>query len=529
MRKHPIIYPYLFALYPIISLLSSNITQLEGKLALRPMFLSILSCVLMLILGYFIFKDWDKSSLLTSLILTLFFSYGHIYLAVEGKEIGLFVIGRHLLLIPVWIFIFGAGLIFIWRLKKDASKWRLNLNIAAIILFSMPAISLFWINISQIITPNQNQIIDSNKNSTIDQSSPDIYYIILDSYARDDVLNKMYDYDNSSFLDELEKMGFVVAHNAQANYPNTALSLSSSLNMGYLEDFSGPHNPSSTNLTPLYDRIKNNLVFQLFKQMGYTTVTFETGFSGTEIKKSDLYLKPPEQDSGLFSPPSLFEGLLIQTSALRIIIEFSSFFPEMIKPNLAATFNNHRERILYDFEMLASLPKTDGPKFVFLHMVSPHPPFVFGPNGVPINPPSNFTFEVQGQFSDRSSFINSYVNQLKYLNNRLLDGIDNIQKNSEIPPIIILQSDHGPGASAIGNEETSLSYIDERFSILNVFYLPNCGENQIYSSISPVNTFRFILTNCFSSDYELLPDRSFLSDYQTPFDLKEIDYIKPSN
>ena len=33
-----------------------------------------------------------------------------------------------------------------------------------------------------------------------EQSRPDIYYIILDGYARSDVMKSLFDFDNSGFL-----------------------------------------------------------------------------------------------------------------------------------------------------------------------------------------------------------------------------------------------------------------------------------------------------------------------------------------
>jgi len=297
MKKQPLLYPYFFALYPILSLLSSNITQLEANLGLRSLIFAVLICALLMALGKIIYKDLDKSALLTSLIAVLFFSYGHVYLAIENFEIGGFVFGRHRFLIPVWVLLFGAVLIWIWRIKSDAGKWRLNLNITSIILTILPALSIAYYYFSLIITPPLDPLQTSISTSTHDQINPDIYYIILDSYARQDVLNILYDFDNTPFLEKLEDLGFEIADDAQANYPNTALSISSSLNMNYIEEFSGPHNPESNKMTPLYERIRDSLVFQIFKQIGYSTVAFETGYTGTEIKKADLYLSPPEKET----------------------------------------------------------------------------------------------------------------------------------------------------------------------------------------------------------------------------------------
>ena len=43
---------------------------------------------------------------------------------------------------------------------------------------------------------------------TVPQNPPDVYYIILDSYAREDFLKAVYDYDNLEFIKALQDRGF---------------------------------------------------------------------------------------------------------------------------------------------------------------------------------------------------------------------------------------------------------------------------------------------------------------------------------
>ena len=64
--------------------------------------------------------------------------------------------------------------------------------------------------------------------------------------------------------------------------------------------------------------------------------------------------------------------------------------------------------------------------------------------------------------------------------------------------------------------------------ILNAYYLPPIkntagkGNQQLYSIITPVNTFRVIFNEYFGGRFERLPDISYYSAYKTPFEIKEV-------
>ena len=93
------------------------------------------------------------------------------------------------------------------------------------------------------------------------EHKPDIYYIILDAYARADVMQDFYGYDNSHFVEQLTDLGFYVAPCSQSNYAWTGLSLTSSLNMNYLQELY-----ISADSLPAW---KYSAVRQELKKLGY--------------------------------------------------------------------------------------------------------------------------------------------------------------------------------------------------------------------------------------------------------------------
>jgi hypothetical protein len=110
--------------------------------------------------------------------------------------------------------------------------------------------------------------------------------------------------------------------------------------------------------------------------------------------------------------------------------------------------------------------------------------------------------------------------------------VKQIIANSEHPPIIILQADHGAHANMVAGDPDPLPvpFYKERFAILNAYYLPNCETEQLYAGITPINTFRVVFNSCFGQDFNLLEDMSYYSKYNSPYKFVDVTQeIKDSN
>ena len=68
---------------------------------------------------------------------------------------------------------------------------------------------------------------------------------------------------------------------------------------------------------------------------------------------------------------------------------------------------------------------------------------MFDKSGNPITP--DYTYSLNAP-TDRNifEFRDGYLDQLTYINHEILAAVDGILANSNNPPIIILQGDHGP-------------------------------------------------------------------------------------
>jgi hypothetical protein len=325
----------------------------------------------------------------------------------------------------------------------------------------------------------QSAISDTLLSSNDPGYLPDVYLIILDMYGREDALDAHYNYDNSEFLSQLEEIGFYVADCARSNYAMTALSLASQLNLDYLDVLLENVNLESTSYI-----IRNSTVRKAFEEIGYTSIAFNTGYGWANVGDSDIYLdKPPDPILWNIDP---FEQLFIEGTAVRPLFDYyiSLGLGEI---NWLDTVNEMKaQRIRMVLDHLKLIPQMDGPKFVYAHIMMPHPPHVFNVDG-----------SVNLQASKHSDDKTEFQIQLDYLNPQIIEITKNIIEKSDTSPIIILEGDHG-------------LFDFERTSILNALYFPNSGDEVFYPQISLVNTFRLLFNEYYSTDFLLLDDRSYM-------------------
>jgi hypothetical protein len=495
-------YPFLFAMFPILFFYSHNINEIFIDVVFVPLITAVLFTTLLFLIFNIFLKDQHKASILVSLFLFLFFSYGHVHntLGDINFYLGDFILGKDKILFPTWTFLFIGGAFI---LTKPARNLYTITKIFSVVSLFLVVISLFNILSYEIKTGrilrserNLEEIIQTTSINTKKVSSPpDIYYLILDRYAGQDTLNEFYGYDNSEFVEYLTSKGFFVADKSRANYPKTLHSLTSSLNMGFIDDLKVGLDKNSSDETVLHPLIQNHKVLTYLKSNGYKYLHLGSEWgplSTNEFADENFNFDPKLQHLGEFSTK-----LLTTTMIFPVL---SIIFPDI------SSDNSHRNIVLFQFNTLAKIPEIEENKFVFAHILIPHEPYVFG---------KNCEF-VTAQESQKRSKKANYLNQLSCTNKKLKWLVNQLVTKSKRPPIIILQADEGPHPiknrlRGMGTwKKASRDTLKEKLGILNALYLPDIDEDLLYPSMTPVNTFRLIFNNYFGADYKLLPNRSYV-------------------
>jgi len=502
--QKPSVYPWhvlFFALFPVIGLLANNTGQVNYAVAYRPLALTIIISALLLLIAKWLLHDWQKAGLLVTLLSALFFSYGHVYSYFEDAEVAGLLVGRHRVLVVLWLGLLVLAALWIAK-RRDLRILTSSLNAITIFLLVFPLYTLisFWYsNLDTHVTKlSKDPYLDSPTPLQASPDSPDVYFFVLDQYARSDILTEYFEYDNSAFLNGLRELGFYVAACSQSNYPNTNYSLTATLNYDYVSSLGEDFAPGNTSLNPIHQALWNNRVKDTFRQLGYQVIAFETGYNFTELEDADIFYKLSSNKI------SNFEALLLRNSAMLVPADFG-----LLDQYYLSDDDRKRERIRFVLDRLEDIPSLPGRKFVFVHLAMPHPPFVFGPNGeAEVIPPYYENGEAGYRKAD---FRRGYRNQVVFISTEMLDVLKKILANSSQTPVIIVQGDHG--TVTIPNEK--------RMSILNAYLFPD-AQPPLHPRISPVNNFRLVFNTYFNGSLPLLPDQSFAYYRIQPFVFREV-------
>lgn len=483
-----VLHPFLFAVFPILAVYAHNIAELSLSDTIVPLAFALGFAALLLCVSWVLYRNLGKAAVIVSVFLVIFWSYGYVQYLLESN--GHPILANYLLPLATVVFL-ASGTIFLARTRMNLPKWTVVLNVAAVcvVLISCVNIGVYELRRPDSSSDTTASLQTDNMRGETDTGKlPDVYYIILDGYTSSANLEEFYGYDNAQFTDWLTERGFYVASDSKSNYALTFLSLASSLNMEYINYLGEGDGANSIDRTLPYQMIKDSQVMKALKSLGYKFITVSSGWGPTDANENvDLEIAR----HGLTE----FQGMLVRMTMLYPL-------------GREGVGTDSEEGIKQALSRLNAPHGIEGPKFVFVHLLCPHPPL-----------------GLAGEGSE-----DLYLDRLAFVNAQMMTFVDSILSTSNIPPIILLQADHGTASSftdeLMGGDLTTEAPTDgqlrERMGILGAYYLPGGGSEPLYGSITPVNTFRVVFDFYFGTDYGLLEDRSYYSTYQRPYDFVDV-------
>jgi len=331
----------------------------------------------------------------------------------------------------------------------------------------------------------------------------DVYLIVLDEYANANVLREILDFDNRPFEDSLRTLGFRIPA-VGSNYTQTTLSLPSLLNAAHVQPLARELARDDTDPTLVNHLLQHSRVARFLQARGYRFVFFPSGW-WSSTHSSPIADSVVDVWRGLSLDRALssteFRRAVVRATLLSYVVPDDPFDGDFVRRTL---------------EGVARMPSDTAPVFAFAHVLSPHWPYVFDRNCR--RPPADLGVR------DRRA---AYVGQLQCLNGLVLATVTRLIRDSDVPPVILLQGDHGSPIEYTRVDST-LSGVTpraawERFGAFGAYYLPGEGAAAMGDSVTVVNVLGNVLRGYFDADLPPEPDERYLSIETAPFDFLHVD------
>jgi hypothetical protein len=468
--------PLMLAVFPLLSLFAHNQAEIELSVLWWPLVLCLIGTTAVFGILLLITRRAANAGVLTSLVVVGFFYYG--LLSDQGRW----------WFLAVWLGVLVAVLVAVLRTKRDLFKVIVVLGVGAAAM-TLPQVGHIVIYRSDhpslsAADPRLWPTALAQPDVPAGTAMPDIYVLMPDDYVRADVLKKYFQYDDSAFVRELEKRGCTVSMEARSPYSYSEMNMASLLNLDYLSQFPTVLGKTSQDMRPVKRVLEDNRASRLLTSLGYDYVHIDT---------DEVTYAGRNPDISPVATPDSFMALWLQTSILRPMGGPLGF-------NDAAMDERFRDSIRSGFADLAALRPGDRPKFVVFHTLIPHDPFIFGAQGQPVTFPSgaDHTGKVGMEY---------YVQQLQYVNQLLLDSLDQILANATTPPVVVIQSDEGFEVDPAVVGEAAAQ--DMRVKGLSVFCLPGKSQVGVPSPPNTVNDLRFVFNHYLDTSYPMLESVSY--------------------
>lgn len=518
MLKSMPLHAILFGALPVLCAYSSLVSYLLPEELVLPIAASLALATALLFLSYACLRDWRRAGLVTSVLVLMNFSFDAMAAPANRlfNNLGLPQDDRFYLL-PFMFLIFLVIYVLL-KSKSDYVVATSSLNMISLLLVVGNAGYIAYheykvgVIVSRIYQNDDRELaaIELKKTKNL-KDSPDIYYFILDAFGGSDTLKEVYDFDNSAFIAGLKQRGFAIPSGSRSNYQMTCLSLPSSLNMQYLDYLENILGRASNQSSVLYRILQRNKVSSLLKSAGYRYVNVCSGWSPTD------YMPCADVNVG-FPFGNVFHLALLRSTLIGPLQRNFDFLGWAARRVRLYGLQNIGT-ISSQFQSLDSSTSSNfAPKFVFVHVVVPHPPFLFKEDG---NTDTLSVISLSDKFEKEK-----YVAQVKFLQRQVLTMLDELDKSPR-KKVVIIQGDHGPALQNGSDGNPSPAFLRERMRILNAYRLPdaNSGTNSasaIYDGITPVNSFRVVLNRYFDAKLPMLPDKCIYSPNPLPMQFVDV-------
>ena len=454
-------------------------------------------------------RDPDRRTLAAVAAVAWFSGFGLFARAARGTllEPRAAVLAASLLLL-------AAAAAWIARTRRALAGPARVLRMTVALVLAFPLLTL----ISQLRPSPRAAAAAPPRAAPADPSLPSIYLVILDKYSGTRSLAAYHGYDNRPFEARLRALGFAARPGARPNYPHTWLSIPSLLNWQYVDEIVGERPPREW-LAALRRSVDENRTARFLRERGYEYVFVPSSFPFTQGSSlADRVVPSARRRSGV----DVWAAWLAETPVRALARRGDEDAPAQQFPYPVESAREVERKL----DAIAATADGERPRFVFAHLLMPHEPYVFHADcsrREPYWPPSDY-----GADSARAE--RAYLEQVTCLNRLLERMVSRIIERSAVPPVILLQADHGHAFMALDpmtgaqlpRGRLRPEQVEERLDAFSAYYLPGGGAQVLYDSMTAVNLIPAVLNRYLNAGIPLREDRVYWATLHPPFGLERL-------
>jgi hypothetical protein len=511
-RRAPVLYPYLAAIYPVMTLAAANRHEgIRVSELVMPLLVSLAVAGGLSLGTRLVTPDPHRRAALAFLGVIGFASYGYV------RELLLTVgalrsLAHDAVMLPAGLALFGATAISARKPGRSYAALSRYLSVVMAVLLALSAISYARGAVPErSIRRTQVPAAARSPGAT---ERPHFFLIVLDKYTGAGSLAANYGLDNAGFHRFLEEHGFRVPRRSRANYVHTFLALASLLNWEYVNDLADSLAEEEAHPSRLYPMVEDSRTAAALASLGYRFVFVPSALAITMGNRfADTVVQHPRD------VPREFETVWLRTTLLARAMERWCESAQCFRGLLPHV---HESAAAHDwkFEHLGALAASEQPLFVLAHMVLPHEPYLYQGDCTHAKP---YWPELDDR-GEESRVKAAYVAQVECVN-RKIERLVSALVSGARPAIVVLQSDHGHGR--LGRYVPPLSQASpekatERSDIFAAYHLPGAPPELAHDSIGPVNAMRAIMRYYYGFDLPPLEEATWWSSSAEPYRLTRL-------
>ena len=499
-------HPLLLAAYPVLFLLSENLSEVAFGETFQPILRAMAVAGSIAIVVGLVLRDIRRGALVASAIVVVWFTYGHIEDLVSPMGVSRDV---QLTLSLAFVIVVAVGAVVLRT--TGIARLTTAVNVVALVLVGITLLGIVPYEFSRsttAATPTSGSV--DRPRASAAPGARDIYFLIFDRYGSVASLDDLADAHND-LPAWLEGKGFSVANDARANYGRTTMSIAATLNMTYLDDVVTKMGPDSNDPGPVNAMLQDHKVGRFLQSQGYKYIHIGNWFAPTRTNSI-------ADENPVLTAQTDFGALLDQTTMGPTVNDMMGIKAPPAHHLL------HRAAALFDFNQLDLASREPGPKFVLMHILMPHEPYVFNPDG---------SYSALSEYDSKFSPA-GLREQLAFTNDKIKGIVQSLQSGPvDKQPIIIIEADEGPYPDRYSKDEVGFDWskatpaeLETKYGVLLSMYLPGqapADSPSVYHDMSLINTWPIVLDRYFNAGIPLFPDTSYTSgSWVRPYDLTDV-------